>query len=213
VWVGLGYDGELVQNRRLKEIKCMLITGISKWVVAAGAGLALLAFAPGSSFAVPDAPKEEASAPAKKAKAKTKGKAKAKAKAKTKAKEKQKDSRLDQDQVYSVAYWQAKGGEYAAALATLRTAEDQNDPRVQTMMGFTLRKLGHVDEAMGYYQRVLAAYPERTTTRQYLGEAFLQIGDVGRAREQLAEIGKRCGTSCEDYQLLADAITNFERAG
>ena len=78
------------------------------------------------------------------------------------------------------------------------------------MIGFTLRKLGRVDEAMGYYQRVLAAHPERTTTRQYLGEAFLQIGDVGRAREQLAEIGKRCGTACEDYQLLADEIARFE---
>ena len=76
-----------------------------------------------------------------------------------------------------------------------------------------LRKLGNVDEAMGYYQRVLAAYPDRTTTRQYLGEAFLQIGDLGRAREQLAEIANRCGMACEDYQLLAEEIARFERAG
>ena len=64
---------------------------------------------------------------------------------------------------------------------------------------------------MGYYQRVLAAHPDRTTTRQYLGEAFLQIGDPGRAREQLAEISKRCGVACEDYQLLADEIAKYER--
>jgi predicted Zn-dependent protease len=178
----------------------MLNTGISKWLVAAGAGLALFAFTPDQSLAVPDQPKEAA---------KPETKPKAKAKAKTKAKPK--DTRLDQDQVYSVAYWQAKGGQYAAALATLRTAENQDDPRIQTMIGFTLRKLGQVDQAMGYYQRVLAAHPDRTTTRQYLGEAFLQIGDVGRAREQLAEIGKRCGIACEDYQLLADEIARFER--
>ena len=181
----------------------MMNTGISKWLLAAGVGLALFAFTPNSSFAVPDWPPKEDS--------QTKPKDKQKDKAKTKTKAKQKEGRLDQDQAYSVAYWQAKGGEYAAALATLRTAEDQDDPRIQTMMGFTLRKLGHVDEAMGYYQRVLAAYPDRTTTRQYLGEAFLQIGDVGRAREQLAEIGKRCGVACEDYQLLADAIARFEQ--
>jgi predicted Zn-dependent protease len=181
----------------------MLNTGISKWLVAAAAGLALFAFTPDSSLAVPDQPPQNKPEP----KPKPKGKTKAKAKTKVKAKE----GRLDQDQVYSVAYWQAKRGEYAAALATLRTAENQNDPRIQTMMGFTLRKLGQVDEAMGYYQRVLAAYPDRTTTRQYLGEAFLQIGDVVRAREQLAEIGKRCGVSCEDYQLLADEIARFER--
>ena len=129
---------------------------------------------------------------------------------KPKPKPKPKDGRLNQDQIYSVGYWQAKNGEYATALATLRTAADQADPRVQTMIGFSLRKMGRVDEAMGYYQRVLAAYPHRTTTRQYLGEAFLQIGDVGRAREQLAEIGKRCGMACEDYQLLAVEIAKYE---
>jgi predicted Zn-dependent protease len=180
----------------------MLRTGISKWLVAAGVGLALFAFTPDSSLAVPDQPAN---------KPEPKPKPKSKPKAKGKTKDKQKDTRLDQDQVYGVAYWQAKGGQYAAALATLRTAENQDDPRILTMIGFTLRKQGQVDEAMGYYQRVLAAYPDRTTTRQYLGEAFLQIGDVVRAREQLVEIGRRCGVSCEDYQLLADEIVRFER--
>ena len=79
------------------------------------------------------------------------------------------------------------------------------------MIGFSLRKLGRVDEAMEYYQKVLAAYPDRTTTRQYLGEAFLQIGEPAKAKDQLAEIGKRCGTACEDYQLLADEIAKFEK--
>jgi predicted Zn-dependent protease len=188
----------------------MLNFGLSKWMLAAAAVLAVFAFAPETSLAVPDTPKEPSSEP--KAKPKPKGKTKVKAKTKSKN-DKTGANQLDQDQVYSVAYWQAKGGEHAAALATLRTAPDQADPRIQTMIGFTLRKLGRVDEAMGYYQRVLAAYPDRTTTRQYLGEAFLQIGDVARAREQLAEIASRCGVACEDYQLLAEEIARFERAG
>ena len=79
------------------------------------------------------------------------------------------------------------------------------------MIGFSLRKLGRVDEAMGYYQKVLAAHPDRTNTRQYLGEAFLQKGEPAKAKEQLAEIAKRCGVACEDYQLLADEIAKFER--
>ena len=78
------------------------------------------------------------------------------------------------------------------------------------MIGFSLRKLGRIDEAMGYYQKVLAAHPDRTNTRQYLGEAFLQKGEPAKAKEQLAEIAKRCGVACEDYQLLADEIAKFE---
>ncbi len=174
----------------------------SKWLVAVGVGLAVFAFAPDTSFAVPDEPAPN----------KPKPEPTSKSKPKPKPKSKPKDSSLDQDQTYSVGYWQAKGGDYAAALATLQTAGDQADPRVQTMIGFTLRKLGRVDEAMGYYQRVLAAHPDRTTTRQYLGEAFLQIGDPVGAREQLAEISKRCGIACEDYQLLADEIAKYEKA-
>jgi predicted Zn-dependent protease len=174
-------------------------TVASKWLVAAGVVLALFAFAPQTSWAAGDTPSEPPPKP------------KPKSKPKPKEKPKQKGGALDQERIYSLGYWQAKGGQHAAALETLRSAADQNDPRVQTMIGFALRKLGRVDEAMGYYQRVLAAHPERTTTRQYLGEAFLQIGDVAGARQQLAEIGQRCGIACEDYQLLAEEIAKYEK--
>ena len=173
-------------------------SGIPKWLLAAAVGLTIMAFSPQTTFAVgrhtvlasrrsrsPNPSRNPSPKP--------------------------KDSKLNDDQIYSVGYWQAKDGKHAAALETLRSAANQADPRIQTMIGFSLRKLGRVDEAMGYYQKVLAAYPERTTTRQYLGEAFLQIGEPAKAKEQLAEIGKRCGTACEDYQLLADEIAKFEK--
>ena len=95
---------------------------------------------------------------------------------------------------------------YAEALDVLRSARDQSDPRIQTMIGFSLRKLGLVDEAMGYYAAALRADPSLTSTRQYLGEAYLHKGERAKAVEQLAEIGRRCGTTCEHYKLLADAI-------
>ena len=112
----------------------------------------------------------------------------------------------DDDETYSVGYWMAKTGEFASALDVLRSARNQADPRIQTMIGFSLRQLGLVDEAMAYYFAALRTDPNLTSTRQYLGEAFLQQGDRGRALDQLAEIGNRCGTGCEHYTLLADAI-------
>jgi tetratricopeptide (TPR) repeat protein len=181
-----------------------------KWLVAAGAILAAAAFTPQALWAAgdwtppfPDPAKE-------KAKPKTKSKDKDKEGQKGGQKDTQKGSFLNQDQIYSLGYWQAKNGHYATALATLQSARDQNDPRVQTMVGFALRKLGRVDEAFGYYLKAVAIRPNATTTRQYLGEAYLQIGDVARAREQLAEIAQRCGTSCEDYTSLAEEIAKYE---
>jgi predicted Zn-dependent protease len=173
----------------------MLNATARRWLVAAGAVLAVAAFAPQDMWAAGDPP--PAPEPPKQ-------------KPKPKPKPKKKESSLNQDQIYSLGYWQAKNGEYDAALATLRSAADQDDPRVQTMTGFTLRKLGRVDEAFGYYFKALATRPDATTTRQYLGEAYLQIGDPTRAREQLGEIAKRCGTACEDYVTLAEEIARYE---
>jgi predicted Zn-dependent protease len=167
--------------------------------IAALAALAAFAFAPRGSFAAGDQPPPSLPKPTSESKAK-----------KPKPKPKPKSSALPDDQIYSLGYWQAKGGDYAAALATLRSASNQADPRIQTMVGYCLRKLGRVDEALPYYFAALATDPKRTTTRQYLGEAYLQIGQPDQAKQQLAEIAKRCGTACEDYQLLKDAIAKFE---
>jgi tetratricopeptide (TPR) repeat protein len=171
----------------------------SRLSIAALAVLAALAFAPQGGFAAGEQPPPSLPKPKPASKAKT-----------PKPKPKPKSSALPDDQIYSLGYWQAKAGDHATALATLRSAGNQADPRIQTMIGYCLRKLGRVDEALPYYLAALAADPKRTTTRQYLGEAYLQIGQSDLAKQQLAEIAKRCGTACEDYQLLKDAIAKFE---
>jgi tetratricopeptide (TPR) repeat protein len=165
---------------------------LQRVVIGAG-GFALLALAPLPSLAAGDPPKpsdkcsqfDEGSAEWKRCKGK---------------------KFKDDEETYSVGYWMAKTGDYAEALDVLRSARDQADPRIQTMIGFSLRKLGLVDEAMGYYAAALRADPSLTSTRQYLGEAYLHKGERAKAVEQLAEIGRRCGTTCEHYRLLAEAI-------
>ncbi len=169
----------------------MLKFRVSRTALAAAAGLAFVAFMPDASYAVGPEP---APAPAPKQK-------------KPKSKKKKKSEVINKDAaIYAAGYWAAKKGEYAQALDILRTAEHQADPKVQTMIGFSLRRLGHVDEAMAYYAAALAQSPDMTTTRQYLGEAYLQKGDKAAALGQLDEIAKRCGTTCQDYRLLAEAI-------
>jgi lipoprotein NlpI len=54
--------------------------------------------------------------------------------------------------------------------------------------------------------QALALDPNYTKARQYLGEAFLQKGDVVKAKEQLMEIADRCGGPCDDYEVLVKAI-------
>ena len=165
----------------------------SRSILAATAGLALFAFTPTPGFTAADPP-----ATPKKCGQHTQGSAA--------WKRCMGQNLRDDHDIYALGYWQAKSGNYASALDVLRTAKNQADPRVQTMIGFSLRKLGLIDEGMAYYTAALQTDPNLTNTRQYLGEAFLQKGDRSAALGQLAEIAKRCSTTCEDYRLLADAI-------
>jgi tetratricopeptide (TPR) repeat protein len=162
--------------------------------IAAAVALAFATFMPSTVFAVGSEPPPEPTPKEKKGKKKKS------------SKHDTNQSKIEQERIYAAGYWAAKRGEYLQALDLLRSAPVQADTRVQTMIGFSLRMLGHVDEGMAYYHAALATNPKLTTTRQYLGEAYLQKGDRAGAVGQLAEIARLCGTACSDYRLLADAI-------
>ncbi len=108
---------------------------------------------------------------------------------------------------FAKGYWLAKTGDYAKALEILKALPNQNDTGVLTMTGYATRHLGRVDEALGYYGKALAVNPNLTDTRQYLGEAYLQKKDVAKAKVELAEIARICGSdACQDYRALEKEI-------
>lgn len=100
----------------------------------------------------------------------------------------------------------ALDGDYDWALDVLELA-DQSDPRVLNMQGYSHRKAGRLDVAVGYYSRALDLNPDFVRAREYLGEGYAAAGRIDLARQQLAEIEKRCGTTCSEYQDLSKAIS------
>jgi tetratricopeptide (TPR) repeat protein len=117
------------------------------------------------------------------------------------------------DAFYNAGYWLTKAGKYKEALAKFRQAKNQDDPKVLNYLGFTTRKLGRVEEALSYYRRALAIDPNYAQARAYMGEAFLQKGEAAKAKVQLREIAKRCGTGCREHAELQREIMKFERKG
>ena len=100
-------------------------------------------------------------------------------------------------------------GRYAEALKLFFLMRDRNQARVLSSIGYSTRKLGDVDKGIDYYHQALAIDPNYTKVREYLGEAYLQKGDVAKAKEQLTEIADRCGGPCEDYELLVKAVAAY----
>lgn len=113
---------------------------------------------------------------------------------------------LSDEDLYAAAYDFSQDGQYAEALKVLFQIRNQQQPKVLNSIGYSTRKLGDIDEGIKYYRKALALDPDYTKARQYLGEAYLQKDNVDKAKEQLAEIGDRCGGPCEDYSLLVAAI-------
>ncbi|TWD48536.1 hypothetical protein FB480_10820 [Agrobacterium vitis] len=120
--------------------------------------------------------------------------------------EKQSSANVDDRNRADYAYSLAKEGRYQEALAVLDTVKNQNDPEVLNYRGYATRKLGRTDEGISYYLRSVAAAPRYAKVREYLGEAYVIKGEIPLAKEQLASIRTICGTDCEEYKDLNEAI-------
>ncbi len=79
---------------------------------------------------------------------------------------------------------------------------DERYHEAWNLLGFTARKLGDYDKAFKAYDRCLAIKPDYAPAREYLGEAWLEKGDVKQARLQLVWL-ERLGATEELKTLKA----------
>ena len=105
------------------------------------------------------------------------------------------------------AYVLAKAERYDEALGVLDLMQDRETPQALNYRGYATRKLGRVDEGIGYYLKSVALDPQYAQVREYLGEAYVLKGEAEKAREQLRAIEAICGTDCEEYEDLVKAIS------
>ncbi|MFT4130545.1 tetratricopeptide repeat protein [Labrys sp. (in: a-proteobacteria)] len=96
---------------------------------------------------------------------------------------------------------------YTGALEELRgLAEDTQQADVYNLLGFTLRKTGDYQTALTYYTKALELQPGHKAAREYLGELYVETGEVDKAKVQLSELGKLCPQGCEELEDLQKAI-------
>jgi tetratricopeptide (TPR) repeat protein len=100
----------------------------------------------------------------------------------------------------------AHSGRHEAAIAALEALGRHDDPYVLNYLGYSNRKLGRIEPALAFYARALALRPDYVRVREYLGEGYLELGRLDDARDQLAAIGRQCGTACDPYLKLDAAI-------
>jgi Flp pilus assembly protein TadD len=102
-----------------------------------------------------------------------------------------------------------KAQDYAAALAELRDlADDTQQADVYNLLGFTLRKTGDFKTSLTYYTKALELQPDHKAAREYLGELYVETGNMEKAKEQLNVLTRLCPGGCEEREDLERAINS-----
>jgi tetratricopeptide (TPR) repeat protein len=118
-----------------------------------------------------------------------------------------KSSDLSDDALTDYAFALAKAKRFDEALEVISDVKAQDSAKVLNYRGYITRNLGRTDDGINLYLRSVQVDPKYVQVREYLGEAYVIKGRFDLAQQQLDEIGKLCGTQCEEYEDLAKAIT------
>jgi Flp pilus assembly protein TadD len=93
---------------------------------------------------------------------------------------------------------------------TRAVAADASNPDAFNYLGYANRKLGKFPDAFTHYQKALALNPEHKGAHEYIGEAYLETGNLAKAEEHLKALDKICLFSCKEYTELKARVAEFK---
>ncbi len=100
-----------------------------------------------------------------------------------------------------------KAKDFKAALAELTPLlETHQHADVYNLMGFSLRKTGDYKQAYTFYRKALDFDPEHKGALEYLGELYVETGEIDKAKQNVALLQKLCPGGCEELADLERAL-------
>jgi Flp pilus assembly protein TadD len=77
---------------------------------------------------------------------------------------------------------------------------------VYNLMGFSLRKTGDYKQACTFYRKALDFDPDHKGALEYLGELYVETGQLEKAKENMARLQQLCPSGCEELEDLEKAV-------
>ena len=80
------------------------------------------------------------------------------------------------------------------------------------LYAYSIRKSANPDMSLVFkhYNEALRIDPKHRGAHEYLGEAYLMVGNLPKAKEHLAQLDKLCFFGCSEYNDLKRAISQHE---
>jgi tetratricopeptide (TPR) repeat protein len=104
--------------------------------------------------------------------------------------------------------------DWPAAQAVLRDAIAANpgNPDYHNLYAYSIRKGANPDMSLVFkhYNEALRLDPKHRGAHEYIGEAYLMVGNLAKAKEHLGALDKLCFFSCEEFSELKKAVADYE---
>ncbi|HET7672624.1 MAG TPA: hypothetical protein VFK84_19605 [Burkholderiales bacterium] len=111
----------------------------------------------------------------------------------------------------------AEKQDWKAAAVVMRQAVEESpaNPDYHNLYAYSLRKsgTGQMDLVFKHYNEALRIDPKHKGAHEYIGEAYLMVGNVAKAKEHLGQLDKLCFFGCAEFNDLKRAISQYEAKG
>ena len=124
------------------------------------------------------------------------------------------DAAKAKDPAYAAAVQAIDAKDFARAITLLDVVVQRtpDDADAWNQLAYATRKSGDPAKSIPLYQKALALDPRHTGAHEYIGEAYLALGDLAKAKEHLARLNRLCLFSCEEYRDLKKAVQAYEKS-
>jgi tetratricopeptide (TPR) repeat protein len=108
-----------------------------------------------------------------------------------------------------------KANKFAAAIPLFQkvVARDARNADAFNWLAYAMRRNGDAAGSIPVYQKALAIDPKHRGAHEYIGEAYLALGNLGKAKEHLARLDSLCFLPCSEYKDLKQAVEQYEKTG
>ena len=104
--------------------------------------------------------------------------------------------------------------DWARSQSILRDAllKDARNADYHNLYAYAIRKgeKPNLDLVFKHYNEALRIDSKHLGAHEYIGEAYLMVGNVAKAKEHLAALDRLCFFGCDEYSKLKKAVADFE---
>jgi tetratricopeptide (TPR) repeat protein len=131
------------------------------------------------------------------------------------AEERKRPGGKPEDPDYTAGVAAIKAKDYPAAIQRMEAVvgRDANDADALNWLAYATRLNGDPAKSIPIYQKALAINPKHRGAHEYIGEAYLALGDLPKAKEHLGKLNSLCFLPCPEYTDLKKAVQDYESNG